>query len=303
MKLPNFRLSRREFTLGTLAAATAATLPTVAIASESPKRRYKYCAFTKFLTAFDYEQLASEIAVAGFDGIEVTARKKDSYIHPESAADELPKLCEVLRQHGLEITILTTDIVRADEPHAEPMLRAAQQLGIKQYRLGFYTYDLSRPILPQLMNLPPIVADVVAMNREIGIAALYQNHCAAHNVGATFWDLHSLIKQYPTSEIGCVFDIRHAVVEGGESWPVYFNLIQPHISALSTKDFRWNGRRSQHVPLGNGQVDPKFYRMVRASDFSGPISVHVEYLPQADAAANLAALKSDFATLRGWLES
>lgn len=302
--LPPFEhLNRRQFALGAVAAVAAAALPKPVWAATESKRHYKYCAFTKFLGAYDYEQLASEIAAAGFDGIEVTARKQDSYIHPEHAADELPKLTEMLAKHGLEITILTTDILRADEPHAESMLRAAQQLGIQRYRLGFYNYDLNHPILPQLMELPPVIADIVAMNREIGIAALYQNHCAAKNVGATFWDLHSLIKQYSTSEIGCVFDIRHATVEGGEAWPVYYNLIQPHIAALSAKDFRWNGRASEHVPLGAGQVDPKFYKMIRQSDFSGPVSVHVEYLKNGDAAANLAALKTDFATLRGWLEA
>ena len=153
------------------------------------------------------------------------------------------------------------------------------------------------------MELRPVIHDVVEMNREIGIAALYQNHCGAKNMGATLWDLHSLIKEYPISEIGCVFDIRHAAVEGGEAWPVYYDIMKPHLAALSAKDFNWKDRKSQHVPLGTGQVDPKFYKMVRNSDFAGPISVHVEYLPNGDAAANLAALKTDFATLRGWLEA
>jgi sugar phosphate isomerase/epimerase len=295
-------VDRRQFTLGSLAAVAAAALPQPVLAATEKKRRYKYCAFTKFLGAFDYEELATRIAEAGFDGIEVTARKQDSYIHPERAAEELPALNEVLAKHGLEIMILTTDVLRADEPHAESMLRAAKALGIKRYRLGFYTYDLNQPIIPQLMELQPVMRDIVTLNREIGIAALYQNHSGAKNMGATLWDLHSLIKDYPTSQIGCVFDIRHAAVEGGEAWPVYFNIMQPHIAALSFKDFRWNGRKSQHVPLGTGQVDPQFCKMIRRSDFAGPVSVHVEYLPKGDAAANLAALKTDFATLRGWLD-
>jgi len=303
MTLSLTSINRRQFALGALAAAAAVTLPTRVLAASESKRRYKYCAFTKFLGAYDYEKLATEIAAAGFDGIEVTARKKDSYIHPERAADELPALNEVLAKHGLEITILTTDVLRADEPHAESMLRAAKSLGVKRYRLGFYTYDLNQPIVPQLMDLRPVVHDVVAMNREIGIAALYQNHCGAKNVGATLWDLHSLIKEYPISEISCVFDIRHASVEGGEAWPVYYDLMKPHLGALSMKDYHWVDRKSQHLPLGAGQVDPKFFKMVRGSDFAGPISVHVEYLPNGDAAANLAALKTDFATLRGLLET
>jgi sugar phosphate isomerase/epimerase len=296
-------MNRRQFNLGSLAAVAAMAVPGSAVAIENSERRFKYCAFVKFLTALDYDELASQIAEAGFDGIEVTARQKDSYINPARAADELPRLHEALTKHGLAITILTTDILHADEPTAAPMLRVAKQLGVPHYRLGFYNYDLEQPIVPQLMALRPVFRDLAAMNREIGIAALYQNHCAAKNVGATLWDLHSLIKDYPLSEMACVFDIRHATVEGGEAWPVYWDLMLPHTTALSVKDFRWNDRKSQHVPLGTGQVDPKFFQMVRKSDFSGPISVHVEYLPQGDVAENVAALKTDLAMLRGWLEA
>ena len=183
------------------------------------------------------------------------------------------------------------------------MLRAAAAIKIPRYRLGFFRYDLKQPILPQLAALQPVFRDIAAMNRAIGIAAIFQNHSGADMVGATVWDLHSLIKDYPLKEIGCVFDIRHAAVEGGEAWPVYFNLMKPHLGAVSVKDFRWNGRKSAHVPLGTGQVDPKFFKMLQQTNFNGPITVHVEYLEKGDAKENLAALKKDFATLRGWIDS
>jgi sugar phosphate isomerase/epimerase len=98
-----------------------------------------------------------------------------------------------------------------------------------------------------------------------------------------------------------VFDIRHATAEAGEAWPVYYDLMKPHISALSVKDFRWEDRKSAHVPLGKGQVDPKFFKMVGKSDFGGPISVHVEYLPKGNAQANVAALTRDLRVLKEWL--
>jgi sugar phosphate isomerase/epimerase len=44
------------------------------------------------------------------------------------------------------------------------------------------------------------------------------------------------------------------------------------------------------VLLGAGRVDPEFFSMLKRSDFSGPISVHVEYLPKASVEENLAAL-------------
>jgi len=295
------QIDRRRFVVTGAASAAAIALPSRLTASGT-SQRFKFCAFIKYLQALKYGELAGAIADAGFDGVEVTARQKESYIHPERAADELPRLKEALDKRNLEIIILTTDILRHDEPNAESMLRAAASLGIKRYRLGFYRYDLTKPIVPQLAALQPVIRDIAAMNRDIGIAAMWQNHSGAEMIGATVWDMHSLIKDYPVSEVGCVFDIRHAATEAGEAWPVYYNLMKPHFSALSVKDFRWEGRKSMHVPLGTGSVDPKFFQMVRTSDFQGPISVHVPYLPKGDAKANVAALKRDFQKLKSWLQ-
>jgi sugar phosphate isomerase/epimerase len=299
----HYQIDRRQFAM--VAASTAATfaLPSRLIAARKPADRYKFCAFIKFLTSLNYDEMADTIAEAGFDGVEVTARQKETFIHPDRAADELPRLKEVLDKRKLEISILTTDIVRRDEPNARAMLSTAASLGIKRYRLGFFRYDLKKPILPQIAALRPVIRDIAAMNRDIGIAGMWQNHSGADMVGATVWDMHSLIKDYPLSEMGCVFDIRHAAVEAGEAWPIYYDLVKPHLSALSVKDFRWEGRKSVHTQLGKGNVDPKFFETLHNSDFSGPISVHVEYLPKDGAQANAAALKRDFNTLRNWLRS
>lgn len=294
-------MDRRQFAKHSAVAAAALAIPASLSAAVAPPKRFTYCAFVKFLTGLGFDELAAAIADAGFDGVEVTARKKESYIDPQRAADELPRLNEALAKRGLEITILTTDILRADDPGAESLLRIAAENGIQRYRLGFHRYDLQNPILPQLAALQPVFRDIAALNRELGIAALYQNHCGADMLGATVWDLHSLIKDHPVSEIGCVFDIRHAVVEGGEAWPVYWDLMKPHLGALSVKDFRWNARKSQHVPLGTGQVDPKFFELVQKSTFAGPISVHVEYAGDRGPRENVAALKTDFDTLRKWM--
>src|SRR6476469_5688320 len=145
------RMGRRQFALAAASTAAAFATPFQVSAAPAKPDRYKFCAFIKFLLSMDYDKMADAIAEAGFDGVEVTARQKETYIHPDRAADELPRLKEVLDKRKLEITILTTDIVRNDEPNAESMLRAAAALGIKRYRLGFFRYDLKKPILPQLL--------------------------------------------------------------------------------------------------------------------------------------------------------
>lgn len=294
----DINLNRRQFSTGLAVAAAASLLPTTAKAASEVNDKQKFCAFIKFLRDFDYERLAEEVAQAGFDGVEVTAREKEGYIHPAKASDELPKLQDALAKRNLEITILTTDILGVDQPYTRPLLETAAALKIPRYRLGFFRYDLSRPIIGQLSELKPVFKDIAAMNREIGIAGVYQNHCGPDFFSATVWDLHDMIADIPPSEIGCVFDIRHAEVEAGEAWPQLYNIMQPHIIAISVKDYVWDDNKSKHAPLGKGRLNRKFFEMVKGSDFRGPISVHVEYLPQGSAEENMQALKQDFQTLK-----
>ncbi len=296
------RLSRRQFVLTAAAAGAAIAMPAQVLAAKQ-KNRYKFCAFSKYLHTLSFDELADGIASAGFDGVEVTARATESCIHPDHAAEELPRLKDALAKHNLEIMILTTDVLSSDGPNVQSMLRAAVGVGIKYYRIGFFRYDLKKPIPPQVDAWRPVFRDLAAMNREIGITGLVQNHSGADMLGATVWDLDILMQDIPKNEIGCVFDIRHAATEAGEAWPVYFDLMKPHLDAISVKDFRWNGRKSQHVPFGEGQVDPKYFKMLQQTDFAGPVSVHVEYLPKGSAQENLEALKTDFATLRKMLDS
>jgi hypothetical protein len=78
--------------------------------------------------------------------------------------------------------------------------------------------------------------------------------------GATMWDLYYLLRDHPPEELSCVYDLRHATVEAGESWPTLYQVMKPHITAYSVKDFKWgSNRKSQHAALGEGMVDPAFY--------------------------------------------
>jgi sugar phosphate isomerase/epimerase len=291
-------LSRRGFVLSAASSFAALSATGAAWADESqPKASNKLCAFVKFLQSLSFPDLADTIAELGFDGIEATVRP-GGQIPPERAEQELPKLVEALKQRGLEITIMTTAVNNADDKLSQKVLKTAAGLGVKKYRMGYYRYDLSQPIAAQLKNLRPKFRDLAALNRELGIAAVYQNHSGARNVGAPVWDLHELLVDIPPSEIGVAFDIRHATVEGGLAWPLHFQRMRPHLGAIYIKDFQWQGRRPENVPLGEGQVDPAFFKQLAAAEFTGPISLHVEYLPKAGVEKNIAALRRDLATLR-----
>jgi sugar phosphate isomerase/epimerase len=295
---------RREFLTGTLAAgaALAAGLPLRVAAADAPAGGNPICVFIKFMQSMSYDELADAVAAMGVDGIEATVRK-GGYIEPSKATDELPKLVDALAKRNLKITMITTDVLRADDSNTRPVLQTAAALGIPMYRMGFYKYDLKKPVMPQLEAVGPQVRDLAALNGELGIQAVYQNHSGADNVGCTVWDIYSQIKDLPQREIGLAFDIRHATIEGGLSWPTTYSAVLPRIATVYVKDFDWAGRKDKHVPLGEGRVDRKFFRQLMADKFAGPISLHVEYLGRGTAKENAAAITRDLKTLRSWLDS
>ena len=73
------------------------------------------------------------------------------------------------------------------------------------------------------------------------------------------------------------------------------------------KDFQWDGRKLVTVPLGEGQVDPAYGKMLMKTGYSGPISLHVEYLegnPKDPAVLKgfREAHLRDMKTLKEWLD-
>jgi sugar phosphate isomerase/epimerase len=120
------------------------------------------------------------------------------------------------------------------------------------------------------------------MNKHYNIHGSYQNHAGSRYVGAPIWDLRELIEDLDPRYMGCQFDIRHATVEGGQTWPLNLQLMSKHINTLAMKDFFWqrqdNKWKPTNCPLGEGQVDYNSYlRQLKKLEIACPISIHYEY--------------------------
>lgn len=292
-------LTRRSFLAGVATTAMAATVPATA---QSPEKRptFELCAFEKFIQNLSYDDLADTLAELGFQGVEATVRR-GGRIEAADAEEKLPRLHEALAKRGLAITVMTTDLLRADDPVSQKVISTAASLGVKRYRTGFFRYHPAQPILEQLDQWKPQVKELAAYNREQGIQGLYQNHSGANYVGGTVWDVHYLIRDLDPQDFGIAFDIRHATIEANLSWSVLYRLVKSHIGALYVKDFVRQGRKVAHAPLGSG-VDPAFFKQFVKDRLDVPVSLHVEYLPKAGIEANVEALRSDLQTLKKWLQ-
>ncbi|MFZ2276414.1 MAG: TIM barrel protein [Prosthecobacter sp.] len=279
---------------------------TAPLMAETPKSKNTVCFFTKHLQGLSFDDIASLGAEAGFNGVESPIRPK-GHIEPEKVADELPKFVEALKKQGLEMTIMTSGINEVSkEQRTEEVLRTAAKLGVKRFRMNYYKYDLKQPIWEQLQAVRPKIKDLVALCKEIGIQPMFQNHSGKDYFGAPVWDIFSIMREYPAADFSFAYDILHSTCEGGLSWPLEFNLVKDHIGAAYFKDFKWDGRKLVTVPIGEGQVDPAYGKMLMKTGYSGPISLHLEYLkgdPKDPAVLKefREAHVRDMKTLSGWL--
>lgn len=301
----NPRISRRQSILAGLAAGCAvhsarAVNATWAAAQDD---KQAICVFTKPFNSLSYDELADRIAELGFQGVEAPIRS-GGHVDPEKVEEQLPKLVEAMSSRGMKVTLITTDINDARDPLSQRVLKTAADVGITRYRMKYLQYDLKRSVIEQIAQWRPQLLELAELNQRLSIRGLYQNHAGGKYFGAALWDLHQGLDGISTEHIGVAYDIRHATVEGGTSWPITFNMIRPHIDTVYVKDFVWSDGKVKNVPLGEGLVSPSFFELLAKSNFDGPISLHEEYLDHKDpdlVPSHLAAMKQDLSQLRKWL--
>lgn len=282
-------LSRREFvaraavaglTIGGLGTASRA-----ADASASPRREAEpvIAVFSKHLQWLPFADVGPVIAESGFRAVDLTVRP-GGHVLPERVEEDLPRAVETLRKAGLAVPMITTAITDASDPLTRRVLTTAKKLGVSHYRMGYWTFPANTDPLKALREMKPRAAALAALNREIGIRGGYQNHVGTR-VGGSVWDLGVLLEGIPPDGLGVQYDIRHAVAEGGESWPVALRLIAPHIDTIALKDFVWTRGSerpwtAESVPLGEGMVNfPAYLRLLLARGPLPPATVHFEYPP------------------------
>lgn len=296
-------------------AAGAALASRALAAGEQPK--LKVAVFSKHLQFLAGEELAKAAADIGFDGIDLTVRK-GGHIEPERVRQDLPPLVAIIRKHGLEAPMISTDIVDAATPFTEDILKTMADLGIRNYRFGGFQWAADQPYPAQLDAMRPRVAKLAALNARYRACAMYHTHSGAGVVGANIWDLYILMKDLDPNAVGINYDLAHATIEGGlGGWINSFKITGPHLRGMAVKDFEWSkdaggNWRTEWKPLGEGMVRlPQFFGMVAAAHFSGPLQMHFEY-PLGGAnngsatitisrEAVYSAMKRDLGKLRGYL--
>jgi len=249
----------------------------------APPALPEICIFSKHLQWLNIADAAALAAEIGFDGIDITVRD-GGHVLPERAADDLPKAVEAVHQAGLGVPMITAGIVDVRSPHAESILGTASALGIRRYRWGGFPLDPLRPIPAQIATDRSPVRDLAALNKHYGVCAMYHTHSGANLLGAAIWDLYLLLKDFDPDAVSVNYDIGHAHVEGGlGGWMDTAGLTAPMMRGVALKDFYWQKTergewQPRWCPIGQGMVHfVRFFEMLKAFRFSGPMQLHFEY--------------------------
>lgn len=270
--------------------------------------------FSKHLHWLNYKDMAALTAEMGFDGIDLTVRP-DGHVLPENVSRDLPKAVSAVEQFGLKVNSITTAILNADEKYTDDILRTAAQLGIKNYRMGWYSYDDKLAIADNIDTFKNNFQNLAAKNQNWNIRGDYENH--TNFFGSAIWDLWLVLKDLDPKYTACQFDIQHASVDGAEAWPINFKLLKDHIGSITIKDFLWKKKGDkwvvENVPLGHGMVNfDRYFSLVKKYQTQLPIFMHFEYalggaengavkltIPQSEVIKNM---RADLRTLKELLK-
>ncbi len=256
------------------------------------------CIFSKHLQQFGYDDLGKVSKEFGFDGVDLTVRPK-GHVEPENVERDLPIAVKAIRDVGLSVPMVTTGLVSHEDPAAEPTLRVAGGLQVPFFKIGYSRYR-DAPVLDKLAEVKRGTAGLVELGMKHNIVAGFHNHSGDY-VGVAVWDTREMIRDMDPEWIGYYYDPCHATAEGGRAgWHIALDIALPRLKMVALKDFYWRkddkGRWQMTMcPLGEGMVEwDRFFATISKANFTGPISLHVEY----HTADEMKAIAADLAFMR-----
>jgi L-ribulose-5-phosphate 3-epimerase len=279
----NTSWSRRKFLQVSSAAAGAMGLrQPAALAEPAASGSFKgtICFFSKPVPQLNWRELGQNAKQAGFDGVDLTVRP-GGHVLPERVEADLPRAIEAIRAEGLATPMITTALLSADDPAAEPTMRAASRLSIPYLKPGYYQWHFVN-VRSELEEAGKNLRSLVDLAAKYGIQIGYHNHNGY--IGAAVWDMAGVIEPMDPARCGFYFDLGHATVDGGTNgWKVGTNLVLPRLKMIGAKDFLWTKTaphewRADACPMGQGMAPWKeFLEILAKSDFHGPISLQQEF--------------------------
>ena len=242
---------------------------------------------SKPLENLSYPELAETVADLGMDGVDLTVRSP-GHVLPERVKTDLPKASQAIRSRGLEIGWLTTAIESADSPHAEEIIATAANLGIKQFKLGYYRYAGFGAMRRQIDAVRDQLHGIERLCHNYGMQAGVHAHYGP-TLSATTHVVSLLLEDFDPTALCYYPDLGHMGIEGSfGGWIHGLDLLADRIAMLALENVaqfriedpetgaaRW---QTKVVPFDRGFVPfPEAFRYLKQIGYAGYASFQAEY--------------------------
>ncbi len=248
----------------------------------------------------DYNDMGGFLQAMGFDGVELTVQP-GGHIPLEGDIDlHLERAVEAMTGVGLDVPVISTSITSAMTKELRTIVGWGSEMGVPIFSPGQWPNRGDG-------SMGSVIAAQreIAMLAQIGRAAKMQ--IAVHNatpnyVFSSVAELNTAIRPFDAI-VGFNFDAGYAAAFSGsapEDAVAALRLALPRLKMATARDCVWSKASDgsptlKQCPLGEGMVDwPRFFGELARANFTGPITLQVEYGPKDD----LAAVKKDLAFLK-----
>ena len=243
-----------------------------------PRGTPAVCLYSQLLIKVEYEAVGMVLRDLGFDGADL-AVVPGSHVPPEQANSDLMRAIEAVSGVGLDVPIISTSVVSAQDPYGRQILGIAGFMGIGLFRPGYWKYGASPN---RQMRLAEVQRDLLGL---ASIARAYNVATAFHNgnddaVGANLADVNTFLRGIDPRWVGYNYDPGLAAEMAGRDVPdTSLSLALPRLKAVTVRDFTWSKEgKATPCPLGQGVVDWKaFFAALARARFTGPLTIQVAY--------------------------
>jgi L-ribulose-5-phosphate 3-epimerase len=294
--------------------------PEVAEAHLKPGARPLLCVYSGCFAKIPYAQLPEIVSSMGYDGIDLTVMP-GGHVDPSRYMVDLDRAFQTFQDAGIELPMVTTSFTSPSQAYAYAILYVSAELGARFCRLGTWP----APAVPDVaaQNGPSQLAAIRAMmvrndlaqfaatGTRCNITPLLANHAGSYP-GRSIPEAEALLAGIEPKAFGYCFDPVQAVMEAlpsggmlsGKAWESALQAALPRLGAVALSDVALDQEpgaalKPRQCALGEGVIDwKKFFSILAAARFHGPVSIHMDYA----SASAVNAMKKDLAFARARVE-
>jgi len=223
----------------------------------------RFMMFSKSLQSMSVPEAGETVKSVGFDGIELTVRPK-GHVLPKNVREALPRAVDQLREIGLDVASLVTEVHSYEDRLAHDVCAAAARAGALLLRTSSQRYQPFGAIREQIEAARREAVDLEKLGREYGVMLCIQTH-SGDMLGAQGGILDQILQGTDPRYVGVGLSPGHLVVEGGGmGWMQSIDLLKDRIGMIDAKSFGWFHETDRHtgemiwvhkkMPLEGGNV-------------------------------------------------